>query len=67
MCGDKSTEKRSSEELMELLGLEQTLNRLAKANRVRWYRQVLRRDSGDVSKALDFEEVGRRHGRPKMT
>ena len=31
-CGVKSIEKRSSQELMDLLGLEETLDRLAKAN-----------------------------------
>ena len=62
-------EKKSSEELKGLLGLEEILNRRPKANRVRWYGHVLRRDSNDVlRRALDFEVVGRRgRGRPMMT
>ena len=69
MCGVKLTENKSSEELMELLGLEETLDRLAKANGMRWYGHVLRRDSDDVLKrTLGFEVVGRRRcRRPKMT
>ena len=54
---------------MSLLGLKDTLNELARASGVRWYRHVLRRDNGDVLKrALDFEEAERRErGRPNMT
>ena len=45
------------------------MDRLAKANRMRWYGQVLRRDSDDVMRrALDFEVFERkRRGRIKMT
>ena len=50
-----SIEKRSSQELMNLLGLEETLDRLAKANKMQWYGHVLRRDNDDVlGKVLDF-------------
>ena len=35
------------------------LEKLAKANRVHWYRVVLKSDSEDVLRALDFEEIGR--------
>ena len=42
---------------------------MAKANGVRWYRHMLRRDDGHVlRKALEFEVSGRRKpGRPKKT
>ena len=40
MCGVKLIEKRSSQELMDLLGLKETLDRLAKTNRIRWYGQT---------------------------
>ena len=42
---------------------------MAKANGVRWYGHVLRRDDGDVlRKALAFEVKGKRkRGRPKKT
>ena len=50
------------------LDLEETLDRLAKANEMRWYGHVLKGDSdGGLKRALDFEAVGRRRGQPKMT
>ena len=69
MCGVKIIEKRSSQELMSLLGLKDTLKGLARATGVRWYGHVLKRDNDDVlRRALDFEEAGRRwRGRPSMT
>ena len=49
--------------------MEETLDRLTKANEMRWYGQVLRRDKDNVlRRTLDFEVVGRRgRGQPKMT
>ena len=42
--------------LMEMLGLRETAVHMAKANGVRWYGHVLRRDDGHVlRKALEFE------------
>ena len=56
MCGAKLMEKKRREVLMEMLGLKETVVQMAKANRVRWYGHVLRRDDGHVSrKALEFE------------
>ena len=54
---------------MEMLGLKETVVQMAKANGVRWYRHVLRRNDGHVlSKALEFEVKGKRkQGRPKKT
>ena len=42
---------------------------MAKANRVRWYGHVLRRDDGHVlRRTLEFEVEGmRKRGRPKKT
>ena len=53
--------------LMEMLGLEGRVEQLAKANGVRWYEHVLRREEDHVlRKALEFEVLGRRkRGRPK--
>lgn len=67
MCGVKLTDRKKSDELMELLGLSETIDRLARANAVRWYGHVLRRDECDVlRRALDFQVEGkRRRGRPK--
>ena len=52
---------------MEMLGLRETAVHMAKANGVRWYGHVLRRDDGHVlRKALEFEVRGKRkRGRPK--
>ena len=61
----KLIEKMSSQEFMDLLGLE---GALAGASVLRWYGHVFRRDGDDgLRGALDFEVVGRRgHGRPTM-
>ena len=69
MCGIKLTEKRKSQELMSLLGLKDTLDGLARASGVRWYRHVLRRDNGDIlRRVLDFEVAEKRErGRLNMT
>ena len=46
---------------MEMLGLKETVVQVAKANGVRWYGHVLRRDDGHVlRKALEFEVKGKR-------
>ena len=68
MCGVKMIEKRR-QELMSLMGLKDTLNGLTRASGVQWYRNVLRRDNGDVlRRVLDFEVVERREcGRSNMT
>ena len=52
-----------------MLGLKETLVQMVKANEVRWYSHVLRRDDGHVlRKALEFKvEDKRKRGRPKKT
>ena len=69
MCGVKLMDRKKTEDLMQMLGLEETIDQLAKANSVRWYGHVLRRDDDHVlRKALDFEVGGsRKRGRPKKT
>ena len=54
---------------MEMLGLEESVVQMARANAVRWYGHVLRSEDGHVlRKALEFEVEGRRkRGRPKRT
>ena len=54
---------------MEMLGLKETVVQMAKANEVRWYELVLRRDDEHVlRKALEFEVNGKRkRGRPRKT
>ena len=48
MCSAKLMEKKRTEDLMEMLGLKETVVQMAKANGMRWYRHVLRRDNGHV-------------------
>ena len=69
MCGAKLMEKKRTEDLMEMLGLKETVVLMAKANGVKWYGHVLRRDDGHVlRKALELEVRGnRKRGRPKKT
>jgi len=56
MCGAKLMEKKRTEDLMEMLGLKETVAQMAKANGGRWYGHVLRRNDGHVlRKALEFE------------
>ena len=54
MCGMRLTDGRRNNDLMEMLGLEESVGRLAKANGVRWYGHILRRDElHPLRKALD--------------
>ena len=69
MCGAKKMEKKRTEYLMEMLGLKDTVVQMAKANGVRWFVHVLRRDDGHIlRKVLEFEvKSKRKRGRPKKT
>ena len=69
MCGVKLMDKKNTEELMCMLGIEETLDRLARANGVRWFGHVLRRPKEDILwRALEYEVEGKRkRGRPKGT
>ena len=69
MCGVKLMDRKKTEDLMKMLGLEEAVDQLAKANGVRWYGHVLRRDDGHVlRRALELEVSGpRKRGRPKKT
>ena len=61
VCGVKSAEKRNTTELMDMLGLRETIDGLAKVNGVRWYGHVLGREENDVlRKALRFTVEGQR-------
>ena len=69
MCGVKLMDKKKTVDLMEMLGLKESVDQLAKANGVRWYGHVLRRD-GDhaLRKALEFNvNEPRKRGRLKKT
>ena len=69
MCGVKLFDRRNSEELMDMLGIKESLDRMAKASSIRWYGHVLRKeDQHVIVKALKFEVSGNRgRGRPKQT
>ena len=69
MCGAKLMEKKRTGGLMEMLGLRETVFQMAKANGVRWYVHVLRRDDEHIlRKALKFEVKGKRkRGQPRKT
>ena len=42
VCGVKLVDKRNTEELMDMLGLKEAADKLARASGVRWYGHVLR-------------------------
>ena len=67
MCGQKVVDRKTTEEQMDMLGLKETMDRLATANGVRWYGHVLKRDDDSVLRvALNLEVSGKRkRGRPK--
>ena len=69
MCGVKLMGRKNTEELMEMLGLKEMLDRMAKANGVRWYGHVVRREDDNIPKKAMMMEVNgqRKRGRPKMT
>ena len=62
MCGVKFVDKKKMEELMEILGLKETLNRMAKANGVRWScGHVIKRDDDNIlKKAMMLDVNGKR-------
>ena len=67
MCGVKLSDRRNSKELMDMLGIKESLDRMAKASSIRWYGNVLRKeDENVIVKALKFEvSSSRGRGRPK--
>ena len=69
MCGVKLLDRRNSEELMDMFGIKESLDRMAKASSVLWYGHVLRKEHENViMKALKFEvSRSRGRGRPKQT
>ena len=65
MCGIKLVDRKNT----EMLDLKKTLDRMAKANGVRWYGHVIRREDDNILKEALMMEVNgqRKRGRPKMT
>ena len=65
MCGVKLNERKKSEELRELLGLEPVSLMIIKS-RLRWFGHVERKDDNDWVKRITWEVEGiRQRGRPK--
>ena len=69
MCGQKVVDRKTTKKQMDILGLRETMDRLATANGVKWYGHVLRRDDDSVLRvALNLEVSGKRkRRRPKKT
>ena len=49
MCGVKLLDQRNSEELMDMLGIKESLDRMAKASSMRCYGHVLRKADENVN------------------
>ena len=66
MCGVKLNDRKKSEELRELLGLE-PVSLIIKKNRLRWFGHVELKDDNDwVKRCTAWEVEGiRQRGRPK--
>ena len=55
MFGGTIVDKKSTQEQINVLGLEETADGLAKANEVRWCGQVLKDDDSVLRMALGLE------------
>ena len=61
VCGVKLEYRKKMDELMEMLGLKETLDTVAKANGVRYYKHVVRRDDHNIlKKAMMLKVNGKR-------
>ena len=59
MCGVKMIDRKNTDELMDILVLKETIKKMAKTNKVRWFDHVSRKEDGDVlQKALEFKLHG---------
>ena len=65
----KLVDRKNTEDLMKMLGLKETLDKMAQGNGARWYGHVVRRDEESIlKKAMMLQENGqRKRGRPKQT
>ena len=55
MCGVKLLDQRNNEELEDMLGIKESLDRMAKASSMRWYGPVLRKEDENVIVIEGFE------------
>ena len=66
MCGAKLADRKNTEDMINMLGLNQTIDEMAKENGVRWLGHVMRKEDGDVERnALEFNEE-RENDRKKL-
>ena len=67
-CVVKLLDENNDKELMEMLGLKETFDKMAMVNGLLWYGHVVRRDDGNVLKKALMLEVNaqRNRGRPKQ-
>ena len=68
-CGVKMMDRKNTNELMDMQELDETMDKMDKADGVRWYGHALRREDSDVlRKALEFKlDRQKKRERPKMT
>ena len=62
MCGVKLVDKRNTVELMDMLGLKEAADKLARANGMRWYDHVLRQPEEDVLMRTIVHEADGKYG-----
>ena len=62
-------DRKHIDEPMDMLGLDVVMDKMAKANGVRWYENALRKENHDIlQKAVKFKtNKQNKRGRPKMT
>ena len=59
MCGAKLAKRKNTEDIMDMLGLNRIIDKMAKASGVRSLGHVLRKEDGDVKRnALEFNVEG---------
>ena len=58
MCGVQLKDRERSTDLMFMLGLKETIHKLAMENSVRWYGHVLRREDGHVLRRHFADQSG---------
>ena len=55
--GVKLVDRKNDEELMKMLCLKETFDKMAKVNEILWYERVVRRDDDNVPKKALMLEV----------
>ena len=65
MCDVKLVDKKNTENLVDMLGLKEEADKLAKVNGMRWYVHVLRPEEDVLIKAMVHKVDGKcKQGRP---